>query len=304
MKAIDKNTEFYLNVNGKEVGPLSFEKLVDNGLMPGTLVWWQGASNWVKADSVPELKALLEQSTSAGTRTATLEPSAVEVNELQERMAQMSAQLEQLTSQLTSNGIPVTVTPHAEPASKPKPNQIRADVKSGKSNVHFLFLTCALVLVSMIFLVGLLGRAEWRLESLGAQITENKQLRERLQAAQEGNAITDVEYYTNDYDDEYRVSSDAVGVFPAASAIYLVLLALTWILVARGNQFGKYMSVVCLFTTLVMATLLTICYFDGRGLWKLDEDPSFFISQMALVVLLGLCTWKIARSTGWLKSKQ
>lgn len=42
MKAIDKNTEFYHNVNGKEVGPLSFEKLVDNGLMPGTLVWWQG----------------------------------------------------------------------------------------------------------------------------------------------------------------------------------------------------------------------------------------------------------------------
>lgn len=305
MQAIDKNTEFYLNVNGEEVGPLPLEKLPDNGLTPDTLVWWQGAANWVKADSVPELKALFEQSASAKAQPIAQEPSAVEVNELQEKMNQMSVQLEQLTSQLTANGIPVTVTPPTESAPTPKPTPSSATtVKSGKSNVHFLFLTCALVLLSIICLAGILDRAVWRLEYLGEQIRANERLQEQLQAAQDGNAIIDNNYDPNDYEDEYRVSHEWRDIYPVASGIYFALLVLTWMLVSGRYKFGKYMSVVCFFATFGMATLLVTIYFHDYGFWKLDSTPLFFISQMALIVLVGLCTWKIARETGWFKPKQ
>ncbi len=56
---MDKNTDFYLHINDKEVGPVKFNQLIESGLTPDALVWWQGASNWTKAADLPELRPLL-----------------------------------------------------------------------------------------------------------------------------------------------------------------------------------------------------------------------------------------------------
>lgn len=58
---MDKNTMYYIHVNDKEVGPLNFNQLLENGLTADTLVWWQGSANWLKACEVPEMQPLLQQ---------------------------------------------------------------------------------------------------------------------------------------------------------------------------------------------------------------------------------------------------
>ena len=58
---MDKNTEIFMNINNVELGPYHLNQLVENGLEPDALVWWQGSANWMKASEVPELQPLLQQ---------------------------------------------------------------------------------------------------------------------------------------------------------------------------------------------------------------------------------------------------
>lgn len=53
--------EYYIVVDDSRVGPLSFEQLGERGLEPSTLVWTAGMPDWARADSIPELEALIAQ---------------------------------------------------------------------------------------------------------------------------------------------------------------------------------------------------------------------------------------------------
>lgn len=51
--------QYYLLLEGARKGPLSLEELKENGLGPGTLVWREGLTEWVKASELEELAELL-----------------------------------------------------------------------------------------------------------------------------------------------------------------------------------------------------------------------------------------------------
>jgi GYF domain 2/Domain of unknown function (DUF4190) len=51
--------QYYFAVGTEQRGPVSLEELAGYGLRPDTLVWREGLSEWVRAEALPELTALL-----------------------------------------------------------------------------------------------------------------------------------------------------------------------------------------------------------------------------------------------------
>ncbi len=51
--------EYYIVRDNNRVGPMTFEQLAQTGLEPSTLVWTAGMADWARADSLPELEAIL-----------------------------------------------------------------------------------------------------------------------------------------------------------------------------------------------------------------------------------------------------
>lgn len=49
---------YYLDGQGKQVGPLSLESMKSLRLAPGTLVWREGMAEWTRADRLPELEMM------------------------------------------------------------------------------------------------------------------------------------------------------------------------------------------------------------------------------------------------------
>lgn len=47
--------KYWIIVDERAAGPFSAQQLLDSGLMPDTLVWCEGLTDWVRADSVSEL---------------------------------------------------------------------------------------------------------------------------------------------------------------------------------------------------------------------------------------------------------
>lgn len=55
--------QYYIIVNGSQLGPYSAEELRYQGLTPESLVWREGLSEWVAASTLAELSALLYETT-------------------------------------------------------------------------------------------------------------------------------------------------------------------------------------------------------------------------------------------------
>lgn len=52
--------QYYLIKNNTQKGPFPKEKLLENGLTPKSLVWREGLSDWVEADTIEDLRDLFE----------------------------------------------------------------------------------------------------------------------------------------------------------------------------------------------------------------------------------------------------
>ena len=50
--------EYYININGQQLGPFPANKLVSNGATADTMVWTPGMPSWELAKNVPELAPL------------------------------------------------------------------------------------------------------------------------------------------------------------------------------------------------------------------------------------------------------
>jgi hypothetical protein len=50
---------YYMMVRGQRIGPLNKEQLLGEGLEHDSLVWFQGAADWLRAREVPDLRDLL-----------------------------------------------------------------------------------------------------------------------------------------------------------------------------------------------------------------------------------------------------
>ena len=57
----DKDIEWYIAVNNREVGPVKESRLIGLGLAPDSLVWHDRLTNWTPASEVKELERLLSQ---------------------------------------------------------------------------------------------------------------------------------------------------------------------------------------------------------------------------------------------------
>ncbi len=54
--------EYYMIINGTQVGPYSKDQLLSHGLTPSTPVWKAGMGDWRAADTIDELRDLFSQS--------------------------------------------------------------------------------------------------------------------------------------------------------------------------------------------------------------------------------------------------
>lgn len=52
--------------NGAQTGPFSLDEMRMKGISPDTMVWHQGLTDWVRADSVPELREVLDSGSAFG----------------------------------------------------------------------------------------------------------------------------------------------------------------------------------------------------------------------------------------------
>lgn len=50
--------QYYLSVNGQQLGPFEVNQLIPNGMTQNTMVWTNGMPSWAPASSVPELAQL------------------------------------------------------------------------------------------------------------------------------------------------------------------------------------------------------------------------------------------------------
>ena len=56
-------TKYFIANNNQRLGPLEMNELLQNGLVPDSLVWCKGMPGWEKAKNVPELATLMSSST-------------------------------------------------------------------------------------------------------------------------------------------------------------------------------------------------------------------------------------------------
>lgn len=166
MTPINKDTEIYLNIDGREVGPLAINDLPVNGMTGETLVWWQGEAVWKKADDIPELHKLLHQPKAAPVPPAApAAPAAPPVvgdavmNKLMERLAEKDLQLAQLQAQLEEKDVQLATASQAasqaaamQAAAKATPQALEENEKKS-SSVMLLTWIVINVCISLFWLV-------------------------------------------------------------------------------------------------------------------------------------------------------
>jgi uncharacterized RDD family membrane protein YckC len=60
-------TQYFTFQDNEQKGPFSFSELASQNIKPDTLIWYDGLADWQKADTLPELAALLPGSQQAKT---------------------------------------------------------------------------------------------------------------------------------------------------------------------------------------------------------------------------------------------
>ena len=53
--------KYWIIVEDRHAGPFSAQQLVDTGLTPDTLVWYEGLPDWTRAANIPEIMECLRQ---------------------------------------------------------------------------------------------------------------------------------------------------------------------------------------------------------------------------------------------------
>lgn len=68
------NQEYYIIVDGLQVGPLSKEEVVQRNISGETLIWRYGLKDWVKAGELPEIEELISYQSGSGEAHTEEEP--------------------------------------------------------------------------------------------------------------------------------------------------------------------------------------------------------------------------------------
>ncbi len=133
---MDKNTQFFIHINGNEAGPFTLANIMQQGITPDTLVWFQGQPNWTKASDIPELNELLKQAPAVAPAQATQATEPIDaaslqvIQDLQARLTELEKKLAEKENVEASAPVPVTPQPHEERAPQPpEPEQQHEPVK-------------------------------------------------------------------------------------------------------------------------------------------------------------------------------
>lgn len=143
---------YFISADGRRLGPVPGEELVNCGITPDTLVWGQNMSGWAPANTVPEIVALF---------TSQPQPTQPQSSEKAAEMPEPSSMVGNAPIQ-TENDVdsPSTLAPQTpespvpespNPSSEPKPNGKKS---RGMWRV-ILIIVAILVLLGITILINL-----------------------------------------------------------------------------------------------------------------------------------------------------
>src|SRR6516165_3870044 len=61
METSEVEIEYFLEVNGQKRGPFRLSGLIDAGMQPDSMIWWEGLESWARAGKIPKFAALMKQ---------------------------------------------------------------------------------------------------------------------------------------------------------------------------------------------------------------------------------------------------
>lgn len=112
---------YFYEQAGQQAGPLPGDQLVAQGVKAATLVWWAEASDWVTADTVPELQVFFTPSPPVATLPPPA-PAANSVKPLRPTMPTRTPAQSVFTGRNLKIGAVVLLALGAELASRAKPD--------------------------------------------------------------------------------------------------------------------------------------------------------------------------------------
>ncbi len=140
---------YFISADGRRLGPVPGEQLVNCGITPDTLVWGQNMSGWAPANTIPEIVALF-----------TSQPQPTQPQPSEEPLEEPSSSTDDTPIQ-TKNDIDTQSTPEPQttesPVSEPKTPEPKHDTenKKGRNVWRDILIIFAIILFfsGIIFLI-------------------------------------------------------------------------------------------------------------------------------------------------------
>lgn len=140
---------YFISADGRQLGPVPGEQLVNCGITPDTLVWGQNMSGWAPANTIPEIVALF-----------TSQPQPTQPQPSEEPLEEPSSSTDDTPIQ-TKNDIDTQSTPEPQttesPVSEPKTPEPKHDTenKKGRNVWRDILIIFAIILFfsGIIFLI-------------------------------------------------------------------------------------------------------------------------------------------------------
>lgn len=140
---------YFISADGRQLGPVPGEQLVNCGITPDTLVWGQNMSGWAPANTIPEIVALF-----------TSQPQPTQPQPSEEPLEEPSSSTDDTPIQ-TKNDIDTQSTPEPQttesPVSEPKTPDPKPDSenKKGRNVWRDILIIFAIILFfsGIIFLI-------------------------------------------------------------------------------------------------------------------------------------------------------
>ena len=132
---------YFISADGRRLGPVPGEELVNCGITPDTLVWGQNMSGWAPANTVPEIVALFT-SQSQPTQPQSLE-NATEMPEPSSSTGNAPIQTEY---DLDSTSTPEQKTPESPASESPNP-ELESDNKNRDTMWGAIVIIVAMLII-------------------------------------------------------------------------------------------------------------------------------------------------------------
>ena len=142
---------YFISADGRRLGPVPGEELVNCGITPDTLVWGQNMSGWAPANTVPEIVALF-----TSQPQPTQPQSSENATEMPEPSSTVGNTPIQTENDIDSTSTSAPQTPESPASESPNPtSDPDSENKKGRNVWRDILIIFALILLfsGMIFLI-------------------------------------------------------------------------------------------------------------------------------------------------------